>query len=224
MIFGIMEIISNKPKNMVTKLSNFFKVIIQSQTYLNIFYLLLSFVLGIFYFVFLITGLSLGLGLIITLIGVPILFGTLLLWRVFAGFERQLTASVLGINISFVPIKESEGIWEKIKVYLNDSFTWKSLAYLFIKFPLGIISFVVLVTLLSFALGLIATPILYYLAEIEILPGTFCIISSGVCLINSYFTSVIVGVIGVFLLFIFLHALNGLARISGLLAKSMLEN
>jgi len=208
---------------MNTKLSNFFKVIIQSQTYLNIFYLLLSFVLGIFYFVFLVTGLSLGLGLIITLIGIPILFGTLLLWRVLAGFERQLTISILGIDIPFVSIKESEGIWEKVKAYLNDSFTWKSLVYLFIKFPLGIISFVVLVTLLSVALGLIATPILYHLIEIGILHRAFCITSSGICFINSYFTSIIVGIFGVFLLFIFLHALNGLAHISGLLAKSMLE-
>jgi hypothetical protein len=209
---------------MNTKLSNFFKVIIQGQTYLNMFYLLLSFVLGSFYFIILVTGLSLGLGLIITLIGAPILFGTLLLWRVFAGFERQLTINMLGIDISSVPIKESKGIWGKIKVYLNDLFTWKSLGYLFIKFPLGIISFVVLVTLLSVALSLIAVPILYHLTEIGVFPGSFCITSSNICFINSYFESIIVGVFGVFLLFIFLHALNGLARISGLLAKSMLKN
>lgn len=209
---------------MNAKLSNFFKVITQSRTYLNMFYLLFSFPLGIFYFVFLVTGLSLGLGLVITLIGAPILFGTLLLWRVFAGFERQLATIILGINISFVPIKQSKRIWEKIQAYLNDSFTWKSLIYLFIKFPLGIISFVVLVTLLSVALSLIATPILYYLSEIGILQGAFCITSSNICFISSYFTAVIAMVIGVFLLFIFLNVLNGLARISGLLTKSMLEN
>ncbi len=209
---------------MSVKFYNFFKVIIQSKTYLNIFYLLLSFILGIFYFVFLISGLSLGIGLSITLIGTPILFGTLLLWRVLAGFERQLTTSILNIDISFVPVKKPEGIWGKIKAYLNDSFTWKSLIYLFIKFPLGIVSFVVLVTLLSVALGLIATPILYHLTEIGILHGTFCVTSNNICFINSYFTSIIVGVVGVILLTIFLHALNGLARIHGLLAKSMLEN
>jgi len=209
---------------MNVKLYNFFKVIIQSKTYLNIFYLLLSFILGIFYFVFLITGLSLGIGLSITLIGIPVLFGTLLLWRVLAGFERQLTTSILNIDISFTPIKKPEEIWEKIKAYLNDPFTWKSLVYLFIKFPLGIVSFVVLVTLLSVALGLIATPILYHLTEIGILYGTFCVTSSNICFINSYFASIIIGIVGVILLFIFLHALNGLAHIHGLLAKSILEN
>jgi len=212
---------------MDTKSSKFFKVITQSQTYLSIFYLLFSSVLGIFYFIFLVIGISLGLGLMITLLGAPILFGTLLLWRVFAGFERQLIKNMLSIDISFVPIEQPQGTWKKVQTYLSDSFTWKSLAYLFIKFPLGIISFVVLVTLLSVSLGLIATPMLYHLNEIGILQGTFCIITSGTnnfCLTDSYFTTIIAGAIGIFLLFVFLHALNGLARISGLLAKSMLEN
>jgi len=209
---------------MNVKLFNFLKVIIQSKTYLNIFYLLFSFILGIFYFVFLVTGLSLGIGLSITLIGIPILFGTLLFWRVLADFERQLTKNILNIDISFKPIRKSEGIWEKIKAYLSDSFTWKSLIYLFLKFPLGIISFVVSVTLLSVALGLIATPVLYHLTEIGILHGTFCVTISDICLINRYFASIAVGIIGVFLLLIFLHALNGLARVYGLLAKSILEN
>lgn len=215
----IAEIVIN-----TVKVNNFFQVIIQAKTYLNMFYLLFSFFLGIFYFTFLVTGLSLGLGLVFTLFGIPILFGTLLLWRVFAGFESQLTKIMLGINISFVSIKQSKTIWGTIKSYLNDSFTWKSLVYLFIKFPLGIISFVVLITLISVSLSLIATPILFYLTKIGILSGTFCIGSSGICFINSYFAAIIVGIIGVFLLFVFLHALNGLAYISGLFAKLMLEN
>ncbi len=208
---------------MKSKSSNFFKVITQSQTYLNMFYLFLSFPLGIFYFVFLVTGLSLGIGLAITLFGIPILFGTLFLWRVFACLECQLTKIMLGIDIPSIPIKQSKGIWKKTQAYLSDSFTWKSLAYLFIKFPLGIISFVVLVTLLSVSLSLMATPILYYLTKTGILQGIFCIVPNNICFINSYFTAIIVAIIGVFLSFIFLHALNGLARIFGLLTKSMLE-
>ncbi len=209
---------------MNTQLFNFFKVIGQDRTYLQMLYLLLSFPLGIFYFTFLVTGISLGLGLFITLLGAPVLLGTLLLWRVFAGFERQLVKIMLGIDISFTPIKPLPGLWVKIKAYLSDAFTWKSLAYLFIKFPLGIISFVVLVTLLSIALAFIATPIMYYITELGILEGIFCISPINICLVNSYFTAIIWAIIGVFLLFIFLHALNGLARISGMLAKSMLEN
>lgn len=208
---------------MKTKSPNFFQVIAQNRTYLNLLYLLLSFPLGIFYFTFLVTGLSLGFGLAITLVGIPILFCTLLLWRVFAGFEREQAKIMLGIDIPYVPIKQPKGIWKIIELYITDPYTWKSLVYLFIKFPLGIFSFVALVTLLSVSFGLIATPILYHLAEIGLVHETFCIGVNAVCYMDNYFTAIIVGIIGVVLLFVFLHALNGLAYISGLFAKAMLE-
>ena len=87
---------------------NFFTVIIQRQTYLNLLYLLFSFPLGIFYFVILTSGISLGLGMLITLFGIPILFGILLLWRVFAKFEIILTTTLLDIKISPISKKKSK--------------------------------------------------------------------------------------------------------------------
>ena len=202
----------------------FFKVILEERIYLNLLYLLLAFPLGIFYFTFLVTGISLGIGLAITLFGIPLLFGMLLLWRVLGIFEREQAKVILKIDISDSPLKRSGKFWETIKAYLGDAFTWKSLVYLFIKFPLGIFSFVVLVTLLSVALGFMAIPILYYLTEIGLLQGTFCITPTNVCFINSYLSATVWGIVGVFMLFVFLHALNGLARVSGMLAKAMLEN
>ena len=189
---------------------------------MNIFYLLLSFPLGLFYFTFLVTGLSLGAGLVITFLGIPILFGTLLLWRVFGGFERQLAVIMLKIKIPFKPLKKSKKFWENIKLYFTDSFTWKSLTYLFIKFPLGIVSFVILVTLFSVSLSLVAVPILYYLTRVGTIAGNFCIGTNGVCFINNYFNAIIVGIVGVFLVFVSLHAINGIARIFGLLTKALL--
>ena len=52
---------------------SFLGVLIDPQSYVNILYLLLSFPLGIAYFVFLVTGISLGFGLLIIWVGVPIL-------------------------------------------------------------------------------------------------------------------------------------------------------
>ena len=48
-------------------------VAVDPRSYVNIFYLLLSFPLGLFYFVFLVTGISLGVGLTIIWVGIPIL-------------------------------------------------------------------------------------------------------------------------------------------------------
>ncbi len=55
------------------KPSTFFGVIARPQSYINIFYLLLAFPLGIAYFVFLVTGISVGASLIIIWVGIPIL-------------------------------------------------------------------------------------------------------------------------------------------------------
>ena len=83
----------------ISKKRGFFGVVANSQSYLNIVYLLLAFPLGTFYFVFLITGLSLGFGLIITLLGIPILLlvlgGSVVLCR----FERSIANNLLKQDI-----------------------------------------------------------------------------------------------------------------------------
>ena len=56
-------------------LKSYFGVVATSQSYLNLVFLTLSFPLGIFYFVFLVTGISLGMALSIIVIGLAILAG-----------------------------------------------------------------------------------------------------------------------------------------------------
>ncbi|MEE8442664.1 MAG: sensor domain-containing protein, partial [Dehalococcoidia bacterium] len=56
-----------------SKQRGFFGVVADPQSYINIFYLFLAFPLGIGYFVFLVTGISVGFGLLIIWVGVPIL-------------------------------------------------------------------------------------------------------------------------------------------------------
>jgi hypothetical protein len=56
----------------------FFGVFANKQSYLNIAYLLLSFPFGIFYFIFLMVGFSLGIGLSILGIGLVILLAMLI--------------------------------------------------------------------------------------------------------------------------------------------------
>ena len=208
------------------KRNNFFSVLWDSQTYLNLFYLLVSFPLGIIYFCVLVTGISLGFGLIITWFGIPILLGMMFLWRGFANFERKTTELILGVKILHKIKKEKkkqkEKFWNRLKDKFKDGYTWTSLGYLFIKFPLGIFSFVVVVTLLSVALALIVTPLFYWFDQVGILAMDFCI-NNSFCFIKSYAGAAVYSVIGIFLLFVFLHVTNGLAKLSGWLAKALLE-
>jgi hypothetical protein len=71
----------------------------RSLTYRRIAYLLLAFPLGLAYFILLVVALSVGAGLAVTLIGLPILALTLYAWRRVASFERWLIGRLLGTEI-----------------------------------------------------------------------------------------------------------------------------
>ena len=76
-----------------------FKAVASPQTLRNVLYLLLSFPLGLIYFVFVVVGLSLGLGTLIIWIGAFILLGVFLAVRGFTAFERKLASSLLQTTI-----------------------------------------------------------------------------------------------------------------------------
>ncbi len=184
-------------------------------------YLLLAFPLGIIYLVFLITGISLGAGLIITLLGIPILLATMHIWRRLGSFERKSAECTLGAKISHKKTKygKNKNLWQKAIKPIKESYTWRSLAHLFVKFPIGILSFVVLVSLISITLSFIATPILFYLAKSGIM-NVAC--NGGPCFLYKDIYVIIVGLAGIFLAFVSLHAFNGLARVSSKIAERLL--
>lgn len=201
----------------------FFRVVQDRQSYRNILYLLLSFPLGLCYFVFLVTGIALGIGTLIIWIGVPILLLTISVWWQLAVFERQMAMRWLSITIPPLAYASSRQVklWQKAQARLTNEMTWKTLAYLFIKFPLGICSFVVTVTLFSLTLsvsitglvlGLLTTPfvLLYTLlwgeADMRSTVERYLLFAS----------------LGFGLTLLTLHVLNGLAFVAGQFARSML--
>jgi hypothetical protein len=145
----------------------------------------------------------------------------ILLWRIFARFERFLTISLFGIKINPSHLKKTKKLWPRVKAHLKDSFTWKSLAYLFIKFPLGIISFVILVTFISVSLSFIVTPFIFVLTQTSLLNGI--IVSGAYSFMNTYWFTGLIGIVGLLLVFVSLHIFNFLARLSGIIAKVLLE-
>jgi hypothetical protein len=195
--------------------SGFFGVLAHQQSYLNIIYLLLSFPLGIFYFVFIITGLSLGFGLAVIGVGLFILLAVLVAMRGFAAVERQLAIWLLGLEIR-AP-NPGPDPWSHpliaLKKHVTDSYTWKCLAYLLVKFPLGIISFVIAVAMLSVTLTLVLAPLLYLSLPLHILNWQVTRLEEAMlCL-----------ALGLLLGLITVHALNGIAAIWRQFAARMLE-
>jgi len=133
------------------------------RTYLRILYLLLTMPLGILYFTVIVSGLSLGGGLVIVIVGFPILFLTLLCWMLFARLERELAIHLLGAHVRpmSVPDSTQRTLWQRVVRILGDPVTWKSLAYVLIEFPFGILAFTLVITLLSISVSLVLYPVLY---------------------------------------------------------------
>ena len=106
-------------------------------------YLLAAFPLGVAYFVFLVTGISVGGGLVVVWVGVPILLGMLLAWRELGRFERLLHRHLLGVDVDspFTSIRGEGSLWQRTKLLLTDSVTWRTLLWLLVRFPAGIAVF-----------------------------------------------------------------------------------
>jgi hypothetical protein len=196
------------------KLNIFFGVVGKPETYLSIFYHILAFPLGIFYFVFLLAGLCLGLGLIIIWIGIPILLLVLFIGCALGRFERQLAILLLRVKIPPMTKKEPDkkNFWERFKNHLSNPVTWKSLAFLFIKFPVGIISFVVTITLLSVSIAFISAPVTYNYIEIN----------TWLFTIDSLALAIIISFLGIIIGFLSLHVFYFMGEILGKFAVVML--
>jgi hypothetical protein len=209
----------------VTFLKKFFGVPLRGQTYLNMLYLLLAFPLGLFYFIFLVSGLSIGVATIIIWIGILFLLAVFAVWYGLVVFERQMAIWLLRVNIP--PVERpgdavpNQSTWQRFKTTIANPVTWKGLVYLFAKFPLGITSFVLVVTFVAVSVSLIAAPFYYAFVPVNINLDLF----NGynpIWAVDTLWEAVLVSLGGIFLTFIFMHILNGLAWVSGQFARLML--
>lgn len=126
----------------------------------NLIYLLLSLPIGILYFVVLITGFSLGAGLLITLIGIPILVSMIFVTYILGDLDRKMTSLLLGVNIAKPEARPSNDDSARaiLVAQLKSLQFWKELGYLLLKMPLGVISFTIAIVLVAVSLAFIAAP------------------------------------------------------------------
>jgi hypothetical protein len=130
---------------------------------------LLGLPLGVVYFTWFVTGLALGLGLAVMLIGIPILTAVLASVRPLLAGERVLANSLLDAEVPSAALAPpAESWWERFKAYWTDSATWRGMAYLLARFPVGLATFTVAVTAYGVALGLVAAPLLAPLDALDL--------------------------------------------------------
>ena len=189
-------------------LVRFVKAPFRLRTYKNLLYLMLAFPLGLGYFVFLSVGLTAGVGLTIIWIGLFVLAVVLAGSWAFAAFERQMAIHLLDAEVAPMlppPSSAEKTVWQQVRDVLANPVTWKGMAFLLLKLPLGLISFVALVVTLSVSSSLLLAPILWEIGIFDL---------DGVIVqVDSLGGAWVCSLIGLALLFLSLNLLNGLAAV-----------
>lgn len=208
----------------------FFGVAADPRTYASLFYLVLSLATGIFYFTWVVTGLSVALGLVAVLVGIPLLilfFGSI---RVLSLVEGRLVEVMLGERMPRRPLYSARGrSWlQRIGDMFTDLRTWSTLLYMLMMLPLGIAYFTVSVTAFSIALGMIVAPLMVWtgLAGPGVTSHGWTLIgwseAAGLTTSIPLWATPAVLVAGVAMLFVCLHLVRGIGRVHGAIAKHLL--
>jgi hypothetical protein len=164
------------------RLRSFLATPLRPQTYLNLLYLIFAFPLGLLYLIFFVVGVSLGASLAIVLIGIPIIALVVVSALGIAGFERwqakillnedfgtgdsseqntvtgddgqppQADADELGVNTS--TIRQAAGTLFSVE-------SGKAVAYLPVKFGVGVAAYLIIFVLLSTSVSLVFAPLYY---------------------------------------------------------------
>jgi signal transduction histidine kinase len=124
-------------------------------------YVLLSLPLGIATFVCAVLTVSLGAGLLVTFLGIPVLAAGLVLLRGFGALERARARTLLDLDVpSPRPLRGARpGMMSWIGVVLKSGVSWRHLLYGVLHMPWAVFAFTVAVTFWSYGLAALTYPL-----------------------------------------------------------------
>lgn len=196
----------------------FFGVFLAPKAYTSLLYLLAALPVSIFYFTWGAAGLSLSLGLLVLVIGVPFLVLFLGSARALGLGEGRLVEALLDVRMPRRPplLPEGSGWMERLRGIFVDSHTWKCVAYLFLHMPVTIVTFTLTLMGLSFSLCLLAAPILHGIFHEPILVCMDESVAIPLWILVLFPVGGFLGLTGT------LHMALGLGRLHGYLARFLL--
>ncbi len=205
----------SKPKSIWGRV---FGVYVDPRTWGSLLFMFITFVTGIIYFTWAVTGTMLSLSLMILIIGAPFAILFLLSVQGLALLEGRLVEALLGVRMPRRPLFAQPGLtWgERLKALINDKHTWLSLLYFILQMPLGVLYFSLMVTLILFSLGVIIIPIGQWVFRFP----TYQINSVGYYL--PVWSLLLIQLGGFLLLTLTMHLARGIGWLHGRYAKALL--
>lgn len=182
----------------------------------NGYFLLFTFVTGLFYFCFYLVAIILGLSLSFTVVGVPLLANVLRTTTAFLQFERVQTKIYMDITtepcVKAVTPKVSN--WLQAKKELLNRRNWIAIGWLMLKFPVGILSLISSALLYVAPPVLIAVPFLYPFISLSILGAT----------VDTFAKAMMVSATGIVLMLVSCWLADRLARWIGGYTRLMIKH
>jgi ABC-type multidrug transport system fused ATPase/permease subunit len=201
----------------------FFNVVSDPRTYGALLYMLLSLATGIFYFTWVVTGLSLTLGFAILIIGIPFALLFIASVRVLSYVEGRIVEALLGVRMPRRPPTEpaaDDGLFSKIREAFTDVRTWSSMFYMLLMLPLGVSYFVIGVVGLAVSLGVVGGSIFSLITgeshiQIQDLPYLEHLLHTAPGLI-------LLAGVGTLMFFVVLHIARAVGWVHGKIAEGLL--
>ena len=139
----------------------------EARTWKETIHLLLNMPFGIATFTIIVTGFALGFGLLITLIGIPILIAMLYVSRAMGTVERARAGLLLDLDVPspYRADPPRDTWWRPFTSRASDPATWIEVAYHLLLMPIGVITFTIVVTFWTVGLTLLLAPIAWWWPE-----------------------------------------------------------
>ncbi|MEV5955666.1 sensor domain-containing protein [Streptomyces sp. NPDC051987] len=127
-------------------------------------YVLLGFPVGVTLFVWTVTMLSLGIGLVVTFIGIPLLAVALAGCRGFGSLERARARALLKLEVADPePLRmRKPGLFAWMGAVLKSGTSWRHLLYAVLQFPWSVLSFVVALSCWAYGWALLTYPLWFW--------------------------------------------------------------
>jgi uncharacterized membrane protein len=210
-----------------SSIGRFFGVAADAHTWGALFYMLLALATGIFYFTWVVTGISLSAGFSVLIIGIPfvvLFFGSV---RGLSLLEGRIVETMLGVRMPRrppYPAQQGLPLLKRIGAMFTDARSWSTLLYMLLMLPLGIVYFTLAVTLLSVSIAFVGAPVVMALNGFGhwFVDGMATIDWGMGAHVPGWSDAIALCVIGIVLLFATLHLVRGIGRLHGQIAKHLL--
>lgn len=212
----------------------------EARTWKETLHLLLNLPFGIATFTIVVTGFALGFGMLITLVGIPILIGMLYVSRGMGTVERVRAGLLLDLDVPrpYRPDPPRDRWWRPYVARLTDPATWTEVAYHLLLLPIGTVTFSIVTTFWMVGIVLLLTPFVWwsFSEPFEVIdawfqltltsdPNTIRIGAPGggyTWLIDSPWEFAVVAFMGLLLLFLIPWVVHGLATANRALVRGLL--